>query len=212
MKDRGDPMLTKRIKLQKPIKQSHRENGETRCILKSRSGCKNSKKIWWMMKYLNTETLTPVLLMKCLYSPHLREVRICVNTVFILISLKTEIARSARGRKSQGPRAEDAKVDPYLMLKMLVTWWRQITRSSVTIANLETITDMQSWCRTYPLNGSKRIRAKQKLHRKLKEACKSSWSPIGSLKSFTMTIPWNSAKLVKNPLESLRVYTTPIGD
>ena len=33
---------------------------------------------------------------------------------------------------------------------------------------------------------------KQKLHRKLKEACKSSWSPIGSLKSFTLTIPWNS--------------------
>ena len=41
------------------------------------------------------------------------------------------------------------------------------------------------------------IRAKQKLHRKLKEACKSSWSPIGSLKSFTLTIPWNSAKPVK---------------
>ena len=40
-------------------------------------------------------------------------------------------------------------------------------------------------------------RAKQKLHRKLKEACKSSWSPIGSLKSFTLTNPWNSAKLVK---------------
>ena len=43
----------------------------------------------------------------------------------------------------------------------------------------------------------KRIRAKQKLHRKFKEACKSSWSPIGNLKSFTLTIPWNSAKLVK---------------
>ena len=38
---------------------------------------------------------------------------------------------------------------------------------------------------------------KTKLHRKLKEACKSSWSPIGSLKSFTLTIPWNLVKLVK---------------
>ena len=65
----------------------------------------------------------------------------------------------------------------------------------MTIANLETITDMQSWCRTWPLNGSKHIRAKQKLHRRLKEACKSFWSPIGSLKSFALTIPWNSAKL-----------------
>ena len=44
---------------------------------------------------------------------------------------------------------------------------------------------------------TRRIRAKQKLHRKLKEACKSSWSPIGSLKSFTRTISWNLAKPVK---------------
>ena len=72
-----------------------------------------------------------------------------------------------------------------------------ITRSSVTIANLETITDMQSWCRTWPPNGLSRIRAKQKLLRKHKGACKSSWSPLGSLKSFTLTIPWNSAKPVK---------------
>ena len=39
---------------------------ETRClppqvaqVLKSQSGCKNSKKIWWMVKFLNTETHTP---------------------------------------------------------------------------------------------------------------------------------------------------------
>ena len=61
----------------------------------------------------------------------------------------------------------------------------------------ETIIDMQSWCRTWPPNGSRRIRAKQKLHRKHREACKSSWSQIGSLKSFTLTIPWNTAKPVK---------------
>ena len=65
------------------------------------------------------------------------------------------------------------------------------------ILNLETITDIQSWCRTWPPNGSRRIRAKQKLHKKPREACKSSWSPIGNLKSFTLTIPWNTAKLVK---------------
>ena len=65
------------------------------------------------------------------------------------------------------------------------------------IVNLETITDMQSWCRTWPLNGSIRIRAKQKLLRKHKGACKSSGSQIGSLKPFPLAIPWNSAKLVK---------------
>ena len=67
----------------------------------------------------------------------------------------------------------------------------------MTIANLETITDMQSWCRTWPPNGSSHIRAKPKLHKKPREACKSSWNPRGILKSFTLPIPWNSAKLVK---------------
>ena len=38
---------------------------------------------------------------------------------------------------------------------------------------------------------------KQKLLRKHKGACKSSWSQTGNLKSFTLTIPWNLAKLVK---------------
>ena len=36
---------------------------------------------------------------------------------------------------------------------------------------------MQSWYRTWPLNGSSRIRAKQKLLRKHKGACKRSWRP-----------------------------------
>ena len=67
----------------------------------------------------------------------------------------------------------------------------------MTIANLETIIDMQSWCRTWPPNGSSRIRVEQKLRRKHKGACKISWSQIGSLKSFTLTVPWNLAKPVK---------------
>ena len=38
---------------------------------------------------------------------------------------------------------------------------------------------------------------KTKLHKKPREACKSSWNPRGNQKSFTLIIPWNSAKLVK---------------
>ena len=34
------------------------------------------------------------------------------------------------------------------------------------VVNLETIIEMRSWCRTWPSNGSSRIRAKQKLHKK----------------------------------------------
>ena len=52
---------------------------------------------------LNAETHTPVLLMNHLQSLRLREVWIWVNTVFILLSLKTEIARSVRGPKLQEP-------------------------------------------------------------------------------------------------------------
>ena len=127
----------------------------------------------------------------------LREVRIWVNTVFILTSRKTEIPRSVRGPIVQVPRAEDTMAEPYLVQKIWVTWLQQITKFSVKVVNLETIIDMQSWCRTWPPNGSSRIRAKQKLLRKHKGACKSSWNPRGSLKSFTLTIPWNLAKPVK---------------
>ena len=63
--------------------------------------------------------------------------------------------------------------------------------------NLETIIDLQSWCRTWPPNGHNHTHVKQKLLRKHKGACKSSWSQIGNLKSFTLTILWNLAKPVK---------------
>ena len=36
---------------------------ETRVILRSRNGCKNLGKIWWMMKFHYREALTPVLFM-----------------------------------------------------------------------------------------------------------------------------------------------------
>ena len=56
-----------------------------------------------MMKFHYREALTPVLLMKPLESRSQRDVRIWVNTMFILISLKTEIARSASGPKIRAP-------------------------------------------------------------------------------------------------------------
>ena len=69
-----------------------------------------------MMKFHHTETLTPIFFMKHLQNPHSRDVRIWARTVFIPISLKTEIARSASGPKLQGPRAEDAMAKPFLVL------------------------------------------------------------------------------------------------
>ena len=72
-----------------------------------------------MTEFVNAETHTQVLLMEYLESQ--REVRIWVNTVLILTFRKPETARSARGPKSQGPRAEDVLAKPYLVLKTLVT-------------------------------------------------------------------------------------------
>ena len=75
----------------------------------------------WMMKFQFKEILTPVLLMRHLWSPHPRDVRIWVSTVVKLISPKTDIARSVKGPKLQGPHAGDAIVELYLVLKILVT-------------------------------------------------------------------------------------------
>ena len=116
MIDRGNLRKPKPIKSQNQKKRP-RQIVETRVmILRFRNGCKNSGKIWWMMKFHYREALTPVLLMKLLWSRLRRDVRIWVSTVFKLISLKTEIARSVNGPKLQGPRAEDAMAKPYLVL------------------------------------------------------------------------------------------------
>ena len=120
MIDQGNLMKPKPIKSKNQLKRKPRLNGATRCVLRSRSGCKNSGKFWRMMKFQYTETLMPVLLMKFLESRLQRDVRIWVSTVFTLISLKTEIARSVNGPKLQGPHAEDAVAKPYLVLKNLV--------------------------------------------------------------------------------------------
>ena len=45
---------------------------------------------------------------------------LCKHSVYTHF-LKTEIARSVRGPKLQGPHAEDAMAKPYLVLKILVT-------------------------------------------------------------------------------------------
>ena len=134
------------------------------------------------MKFHYREALTPVLLMKFLYSPHPRDVRIWVNTVFILISLKTDIARSVRGPKLQRLRAGRRNGGAVLRAEKfgdLITADHKVLcencesrsnhRYAVVVQDLAT-------------HGSHQIRAKHKLHRKPREACKSSWNPTGNPK------------------------------
>ena len=154
---------------------------------------RNSGKIWWMMKFLNAETHTPVLLMKYLLSPHSRDVRIWVSTVFKLIfpknrNCETKITRAPCRRRDGGavPRAENSSylitADHKVLSENCES--RNNHRYAVVVQDLAT-----QWIQSYP--------CKKKLHRKPKEACKSSWSQTGNLNSFTLTIPWTSAKPVK---------------
>ena len=73
------------------------------------------------------------------------------------ICQRTKIARAPCRRRIGGavPRAEN-----------FVVLLQPITKFSVKDVNLETIIDTQSWFKTWPPNGSSRIRAKQKLHKK----------------------------------------------
>ena len=74
MIERRDPLFAanpgcaaKRTKNQTPNKEETTIERQRRCSPTSRSGCKNSGKIWWMMKeFLNAETHTPVPPMKYL--------------------------------------------------------------------------------------------------------------------------------------------------
>ena len=61
----GEPVETRANQIPKTKKKRPRSNGET-CvmILRFRNGCKNSGRIWWMMRFHYREALTPVLLMK----------------------------------------------------------------------------------------------------------------------------------------------------
>ena len=61
----GKPVEIQANQIQNQTKRKPRSNGETRVvILRFRNGCKNSGRIWWMMKFHYREALTPVLLMK----------------------------------------------------------------------------------------------------------------------------------------------------
>ena len=72
-----------------------------------------------------------------------------------------------------------------------------MTKFSVEKVNRGTIIDMQSWYKTWQHSGYNHTHVKQKLLRKRRKACKSSWSQVGNLNSFTLTTLWNLAKLVK---------------
>ena len=64
--------------------------------------------------------------------------------------------------------------------------------------NRVTITDVPWWFKILQRSGYNPTHVKQNLPRRLRRAKLSSWSRRGNQESFTQTIPWNLASLVRN--------------
>ena len=149
------------------------------------------------MKFHCREALTPVLLMKHLWSRLQRDVRIWVSTMCILISLKTEIARSVKRikitrapcrRRNSGavPRAQNfgdlITADHKVLSDNCES--RNNHRYAVVVQDLAT-----QWIQAYPCKNKTSQETQRSLHKFLE--------PERKPKVITLTIPWNSAKLVK---------------
>ena len=117
--------------------------------------------------------------------------------MFILISLKTEITRSVNGPKLQGApcrRRNGEAVPRATNFGDLITADHKVLsdncesrnnhRYAVVVQDLAT-----QWIQAYP--------CKNKTSQETQRSLQKFWNPRGNQKSFTLTIPWNSAKLVK---------------
>ena len=129
--------------------QGRQANQKTKKI-KRRPG-----KIWWMMKFHYREAHTPVLLMKCLWSPHPRD----VWKIWWLDN-----------SRPQGPKRQ------LRVSKQSST----CSRGAGSSHSIDPIVSVQN----------------ENFSGNTKELA-IVFGTIGSLKSFALTIPWNSAKLVK---------------
>ena len=195
MIDRGNLRKSKPTKTQNQIKRKPRWNGETRVILRSRSGCKNSGKIWWIMKLIPLQggshassshevSLEPRTKRRedlgkhnvHIHFPKDRNCEICK---------RTKITRRRRNGEAV-PRAANfgdlITADHKVLSDNCES--RNNHRYAVVVQDPAT-----QWIQAYP--------CKTKLHKKPRAACKSSLNPRGNQKSFTLKIPWNSAKLMK---------------
>ena len=80
-------------------------------------GYRSPDRIWWMKVFQLTGTHPRVLLVNHLQSREEHWYR--ASTVLKVTSIKTEIARSARGPKLQGPHAEVALAEQHLVQKIV---------------------------------------------------------------------------------------------
>ena len=133
--------------------------------------------------------------------------------VFILISLKTEIARSLRGPKLQGPHAEDAMAKPVPRAEKfgdMITADHEVLsdtcesrnnhRYAVVVQDLAT-----QWIQAYPCQ----TKTSQETQRSLQKFLEPDRNPKVTYTDKSLEFGKACEDLL---LESLHVYTTQIGD
>ena len=122
---------------------------------------------------------------------------------------RPKFARSVRGPKLQGPcrRRNGGAVPRAENFGDLITADHKVLSGNCESRNNHRYAIV---VRIWPLNGCSRVRVKQKLRRKHKEACKSSWSQIESLKHLHWQFPGIWQSLWRSFLESLYVNTAQI--
>ena len=186
----SEELLTKPTKIQKPNEHEDHEQGtgRPRAIPTYWNGCKSSENILWMTEFLNTHAS----------SSH---------------GFSLEPARSA----DLGKHREKITRAPWrrrigrVVLRVenfgdLITADHQVLsegceyrnnhRYAVVVQELAT-----QWIQSYSLQNKNFTGNPEK-------ACKSSWSQIGSLKSLTLTIPWNLTKACED-LSWIHCTSTP---
>ena len=223
MRDRGDPILTKPVKVErKNSKKNHRENGET--LLRERGGPLYSEIPELLQEFRENLVADRVPEHRDSHasSSHAaslepifkRRVDLGVNTVFILISLKTEIARICKRTKiTRAPcrRRNGEAVPRAVNFGDLITADHKVLsdncesrnnhRYAVVVQDLATQMDPGVSVQ------------KQNFTRNPEKLAKVPGTREETKKSCTLTIPWNSEKLVKIfPGIIARLHHTPIGD
>ena len=201
----GKPEEIQANKNPKTNKKETTMERETRVILRSRNGCKNSGKIWWMMKFHYREALTPVLLItkrredlgKHNVHTHFPKDRNCE------ICTRTKITR-AQCRRRNGeavPRAVNfgdlITADHKVLSDNCES--RNNHRYTVVVQDLAT-----QWILAYP--------CKNKTSQETQRSLQKFLEPERKPKVFYTDNSLEFGKACEDLLEPLHVYTTPIGD
>ena len=132
----------------------------------SQSGWRSSQIISKMQKYQHPHRLLDVQIRNILQSGNQE-----ASYLYSLLQ-RPELQNTQANKGYEVSLQEDALEKQYLKEKKSVTWQQQITEFSMKMVSLETITEMQSWCKSLPLNGHNFVRVKRKLFRRRKKFTK----------------------------------------